>query len=101
MRIVDRVAYINHDIDDAVRRDHLGGDLPTAEIELLGSTGAKRIDLLVRDMVERSRAEGDIAQSEEVGARCCGCGSSCSSGCIWGRGAVGAGAGAAGVADPF
>jgi dGTPase len=68
VRIVDRVAYINHDIDDAVRAGIISeGDLPTAEIELLGSTGAKRIDLLVRDMVERSRAEGDIAQSDEVG----------------------------------
>jgi dGTPase len=43
------------------------GELPAEEIELLGGTGARRIDLLVQDMVERSRAEGDIAQSEEVG----------------------------------
>jgi dGTPase len=65
---VDRVAYINHDIDDAVRAGILAEqDLPAEEIELLGETGAARIDLLVRDMVERSRAEGDIAQSEEIG----------------------------------
>ena len=68
VRIVDRVAYINHDIDDAVRAGILSeGDLPSDEIELLGSGGAERIDTLVRDMVERSRAEGDIAQSEEIG----------------------------------
>jgi dGTPase len=68
VRIVDRVAYINHDIDDAVRAGIIAdGDLPADEIELLGDTGARRIDLLVQDMVERSRAEGDIAQSEEVG----------------------------------
>ena len=68
VRIVDRVAYINHDIDDAVRAGIISeGDLPAEEIELLGETGAQRIDLLVQDMVERSRAEGDIAQSEEVG----------------------------------
>ena len=68
VRIVDRVAYINHDIDDAVRAGILSEeDLPAEEIELLGDTGAGRIDLLVRDMVERSRAEGDIAQSEEIG----------------------------------
>ncbi len=42
-------------------------DLPADEIALLGETGAARIDLLVQDMVERSRVEGDIAQSEEVG----------------------------------
>jgi dGTPase len=68
VKIVDRVAYINHDIDDAVRAGIISeSDLPAAEIELLGSTGAERIDLLVRDMVGRSRAEGDIAQSDEIG----------------------------------
>jgi dGTPase len=65
---VDRVAYINHDIDDALRAGIISeGDLPIDQIELLGETGARRIDRLVQDMVERSRAEGDIAQSEEVG----------------------------------
>ena len=40
VRIVDRVAYINHDIDDAVRAGILSeGDLPAEEIELLGATG--------------------------------------------------------------
>jgi dGTPase len=68
VRIVDRVAYINHDIDDALRAGIIAeDDLPTAEIELLGATGARRIDLLVQDMVERSRTAGDIEQSEEVG----------------------------------
>ena len=68
VKLVDRVAYINHDIDDALRAGVLRpGDLPAAEIELLGDTGAARIDTLVRDIVERSRAAGDIVQSEEIG----------------------------------
>jgi dGTPase len=68
VKLVDRVAYINHDIDDALRAGILDpGDLPTAEIELLGPTGSARIDTLVRDIVARSTAEGDIAQSEEIG----------------------------------
>ena len=68
VRIVDRVAYINHDIDDAVRAGILSeGDLPAEEIALLGTSGPERIDTLVRDMVERSRAAGDVAQSDEVG----------------------------------
>ena len=68
VRIVDRVAYINHDIDDAVRAGIISeSDLPTDEIESLGATGAERVDALVQDMVERSRAAGDIEQSEEVG----------------------------------
>ena len=68
VRIVDRVAYINHDIDDAMRFGILGeGDLPRAEIDLLGPTGATRIDTLVHDLIETSDRQGDIRQSDEVG----------------------------------
>jgi dGTPase len=69
VKLVDRVAYINHDIDDALRAGILRAeDLPAEEIELLGPTGAARIDRLVRDIVECSREGGDIVQSEEVGS---------------------------------
>jgi dGTPase len=69
VRIVDRVAYINHDIDDALRHGILDpDDLPADEIELLGATGSRRIDALVQDLVESSAARGDVAQSDEVGA---------------------------------
>ena len=69
IRIVDRVAYINHDIDDAIRHRILRArDLPREEIELLGPTGSRRIDTLVHDLVESSDEAGDIVQSEEVGA---------------------------------
>jgi dGTPase len=68
VRIVDRVAYINHDIDDAVRFGILRPeDLPQEEVALLGETGAARIDRLVHDLVESSERAGDIVQSEEVG----------------------------------
>jgi dGTPase len=68
VRLVDRVAYINHDIDDAVRAGILDeADLPAAQIDRLGPTGAARIDTLVRDIVSASQARGDIAQSDEVG----------------------------------
>ncbi len=68
VRLVDRVAYINHDIDDAIRFGLLAeSDLPHAEIDLLGPTGAKRIDALVHDLVDTSAAAGDIRQSAEVG----------------------------------
>ena len=69
VRLVDRVAYINHDIDDAIRAGVLAAeDLPREEIELLGPTGSRRIDALVHDLVETSAREGDIRQSEDVGA---------------------------------
>jgi dGTPase len=68
VKLVDRVAYINHDIDDALRAGILRPeDLPAAEIERLGASGSARIDTLVRDIVECSRAAEDIVQSEEVG----------------------------------
>ena len=68
VRIVDRVAYINHDIDDAIRFGILAPDeLPHEEIEILGPTGSRRIDTLVHDLVETSERAADIRQSEEVG----------------------------------
>jgi dGTPase len=68
VRLVDRIAYINHDIDDAVRAGVLRvEDLPAEEIAVLGSSGAARIDRLVHDLVEHSEAAGDIAQGEQVG----------------------------------
>ena len=68
VRIVDRVAYINHDIDDAIRYGILRAeDLPADEIDVLGATGSRRIDTLVHDLVESSAREGDIVQSDEVG----------------------------------
>ncbi|HET9437229.1 MAG TPA: HD domain-containing protein [Gaiellaceae bacterium] len=68
VRLVDRVAYINHDIDDAVRYGLLAEkDLPHEEIAVLGSTGSARIDMLVHDIVESSEGIDDIRQSAEVG----------------------------------
>jgi dGTPase len=68
VRLVDRIAYINHDIDDALRAGVLEpGDLPVEEIAILGPTGAARIDALVHDLVEHSELAGDIVQGEIVG----------------------------------
>ncbi|HEY5343822.1 MAG TPA: deoxyguanosinetriphosphate triphosphohydrolase [Solirubrobacteraceae bacterium] len=69
VRVMDRVAYINHDIDDAVRAGLLREDeLPAQPIAVLGSSGSARIDALVHDMVERSEHAGDIVQGEQAGA---------------------------------
>lgn len=52
----DRIAYINHDIDDAIRSGIItAADLPKDCIEILGDTHKKRIDTLVRDMIENSK----------------------------------------------
>ncbi len=68
VRLVDRIAYINHDIDDALRAGVLVlGDLPQEEIAVLGDTGSRRIDTLVHDLVEHSERAGDIVQGDVVG----------------------------------
>jgi dGTPase len=69
VRIVDRIAYINHDIDDALRAGVLEpGALPADAIAVLGPTGSRRIDALVHDLVEHSDAAGDIVQGDALGA---------------------------------
>jgi dGTPase len=68
VRVIDRVAYINHDIDDAVRAGLLREDeLPREPIAVLGTSGSVRIDALVHDMVEHSERAGDIVQGPEAG----------------------------------
>ena len=68
VRLVDRVAYINHDIDDALRAGVLREEeLPAEPIAVLGDTGPRRIDALVHDLVEHSDVAGDIVQGDEVG----------------------------------
>jgi dGTPase len=69
VRLVDRVAYLNHDIDDAIRAGVLREDeLPPRPIAVLGETGSRRIDTLVHDLVETSAVAGDIVQGDEAGA---------------------------------
>jgi dGTPase len=68
VRVIDRVAYINHDIDDAVRAGLLHEEeLPEGPITVLGTSGSKRIDALVHDMVEHSSRAGDIVQGPQAG----------------------------------
>lgn len=69
VRVVDRVAYLNHDIDDALRAGVLDErELPAGPLAVLGATGSARIDALVHDLVESSAVAGDIVQGEEAGA---------------------------------
>jgi dGTPase len=64
VRLVDRFAYVNHDIDDAARAGILDpAALPGEPIALLGRTSSQRIDALVHDLVETSAVAGDIAQT--------------------------------------
>jgi dGTPase len=68
VRLIDRVAYINHDIDDAVRAGLLREqELPGEPIAVLGTSGSARIDALVHDMVEHSQRAGEIVQGPLAG----------------------------------
>ena len=67
VRIADRIAYINHDIDDAIRAGMLSDvDLPRDCVELLGRTQSKRIAAMVIDLVESSRDGPDLRMSPEI-----------------------------------
>ncbi len=63
----DRIAYVNHDIDDAIRAGLLREEqLPTSTHTVLGENHSSRIETLVSDMVATSALEGDIRLSAEV-----------------------------------
>ena len=63
----DRIAYVNHDIDDAIRAGVLReGDLPASTHDVLGQDHSARIETLVVDMVETSAEAGDILLSAPV-----------------------------------
>ena len=62
----DRIAYINHDIDDAMRSGIITlDDLPEESIAVLGDTHKKRIDTLVKDMIENSYGRPEAKLSRE------------------------------------
>ena len=66
VRVADRIAYVNHDVDDALRAGIIDfGDLPRGPISVLGEQMSRRIDTLVRDMISTSQDKGEIALSGE------------------------------------
>jgi dGTPase len=59
MRVADLIAYVNHDIDDAVRAGLLdAGDLPRDPVETLGHSSSTRIGTMVKDVVGETLAGG-------------------------------------------
>ena len=68
IRLADKIAYINHDIDDAIRGGIIGPvDIPIELSACLGFTHSDRIDTLVEDVVAASEGKDRICQSENVG----------------------------------
>ena len=67
VRIADRVAYINHDIDDAIRAGVLKrSDLPKEQMETLGRNHSDRISKMVVDIVEFSEGKPDVEMSPVI-----------------------------------
>ena len=67
VRFADKIAYIHHDTDDAIR----GGiireiDLPRAFTDILGHSTRERLNTLIHDIVEQSQDKPDIMMSEDV-----------------------------------
>src|SRR5207302_9304940 len=67
VRYCDRLAYINHDIDDAIRAGVIAeGDLPRKAVQTLGERGSIRIETVVQDMIAQCRGKNEIRLSEPV-----------------------------------
>ncbi|MBQ4631450.1 MAG: deoxyguanosinetriphosphate triphosphohydrolase [Clostridia bacterium] len=67
VKFSDRFAYINHDIDDAIRAGVIGSsDIPQELINSLGSSNSERIDNLISDIVLTSLREGKITMSPQI-----------------------------------
>ncbi|MEN6635914.1 MAG: deoxyguanosinetriphosphate triphosphohydrolase [Clostridiaceae bacterium] len=65
--LADRIAYINHDIDDAIRAGVLKeSDLPEACVNVLGHSHGKRINSMILDVVEQSAGKPFVKMSDEM-----------------------------------
>ena len=65
VKICDRIAYINHDIDDAIRGKIIKEtDLPKESVQILGTNHRMRINTLVMDLVKNSDGQNEIRMSE-------------------------------------
>jgi dGTPase len=69
VRISDKIAYINHDIDDAIRAGVFSAvSLPGKDLERLGYTHRDRINTIILDIINNSSGKNEINMSEEVNA---------------------------------
>lgn len=67
VRLSDKIAYINHDIDDAIRGKIITeNDIPKAYTEILGKSTKERLNTLVHDIVKNSYNKPDILMSQEI-----------------------------------
>ena len=67
VRLSDKIAYLNHDIDDAIRAGILvADDIPKEYTDVLGYTTSQRLNTVIHDIVKNSEGKPDILMSAEV-----------------------------------
>lgn len=67
VRLSDKIAYINHDIDDAIRAKIFTEDyIPKEFSTVLGNTTKTRLNTMINDIISHSEGKNDIQMSEEV-----------------------------------
>ena len=67
MRLSDKIAYIHHDIDDAIRGHILcEEDIPFELRKILGFSSVERLDTMIHDIIINSEGQSDIVMSFEV-----------------------------------
>ena len=67
VRLSDKIAYVNHDIDDAIRGNILKeSDLPESIVNVLGHNTRDRIDYLIHDVINNSRDKSKVSMSENT-----------------------------------
>ena len=67
VRYSDKIAYINHDVDDAIRGGVIReADLPEAYTDILGHSTRERLNIMIHDIVEQSQDKPDILISEDI-----------------------------------
>ncbi len=76
VRLCDKIAYIHHDMDDAIRAGILSeDDIPITIRVVLGDTCRERLNTLIHDIVEQSRGTGMCASRRRLPRACACCGS--------------------------
>ena len=68
VRLADKIAYVNHDMDDAIRGGIMKeSDLPVSIVKVLGNNTRDRLDCLIHDVIDTSYETDTVRMSEEIG----------------------------------
>lgn len=78
VRLSDKIAYINHDIDDAIRGKIMKEeDLPREYTDILGNSVHERLNIMIHDIIEHSQDKPEVAMSPEREEAMHGCAAGC------------------------